>query len=481
MTKNKNTNSHFETFDEFRLTPENTGLETLSPSEAAALFEKSRDRIHPMLERCVLAVLNSGEESDDVKTMLAKYKDFRLTVVRTAAGIEIQLFGAPIEAFVTYSQYNRGKVTKVYKIIEGVRQNIFAVLRDLVFVSSEMDRTDRFDTGSPEGITDSVFLILRNAGIFRKTGRHKIVVCWGGHAIAQNEYVYTKQVGYQCGLRFMDVITGCGPGAMKGPMKGAAIAHSKQRVPDGRYIGITEPGIIASEAPNAIVNPLVIMPDIEKRLEAFTRLGHGIVIFPGGAGTAEELMYILGVLLHDDNKDLPFPLILTGPKSSAPYFKSLDEFVKNTLGDEAARRYKIIVDDPVAVAQAMNTGLLAVKASREKSGNSYYFNRAISIPPVFQEPFDPTHELVAKLNVDPEAEPHLFAATLRRVFSAVVWGNVKPEGVEAIASLGPLEICGDPRVLGHVDRLLADFVEQGRMRLTGEYTPVYKTRHDTVS
>ena len=77
----------------------------------------------------------------------------------------------------------------------------------------------------------------------------------------------------------------------------AAIAHAKQRVADGRYIGITEPGIIASEAPNAIVNPLVIMPDIEKRLEAFVRLGHGIVVFAGGAGTAEEILYLLGILL----------------------------------------------------------------------------------------------------------------------------------------------------------------------------------------
>ena len=35
------------------------------------------------------------------------------------------------------------------------------------------------------------------------------------------------------------------------------------------------------------------MPDIEKRLEAFVRTAHGIVIFPGGVGTAEEILYIL--------------------------------------------------------------------------------------------------------------------------------------------------------------------------------------------
>ena len=52
---------------------------------------------------------------------------------------------------------------------------------------------------------------------------------------------------------------------MKGLMKGANVAYAKQRRKDGRYLGISEPGIIAAEAPNPIVNELVVMPDIEKR------------------------------------------------------------------------------------------------------------------------------------------------------------------------------------------------------------------------
>ena len=90
-------------------------------------------------------------------------------------------------------------------------------------------------------------------------------------------------------------------------MKGATIGHSKQRIRDGRYIGLTEPGIIAAEPPNAIVNQLVIMPDIEKRLEAFVRIGHGIVVFPGGAGTAEEILYLLGILLDPGNERAAVP------------------------------------------------------------------------------------------------------------------------------------------------------------------------------
>lgn len=86
-----------------------------------------------------------------------------------------------------------------------------------------------------------------------------------------------------------------------------------------RYIGITEPGIIAAEAPNPIVNELVILPDIEKRLEAFVRLAHCIIVFPGGAGTAEELIYILSILLHEKNEDQSFGLVLAAREEKTAF------------------------------------------------------------------------------------------------------------------------------------------------------------------
>ena len=72
------------------------------------------------------------------------------------------------------------------------------------------------------------------------------------------------------------------------------------------------------------------MPDIEKRLEAFVRLGHGILVFPGGVGTAEEILYLMGILLHPDNADMPFPFVLTGPKESREYFEQIDHFLHRT-------------------------------------------------------------------------------------------------------------------------------------------------------
>ena len=189
----------------------------------------------------------------------------------------------------------------------------------------------------------------------------KLVVCWGGHSIGRAEYEYTKDVGYSMGLRGCSVITGCGPGAMKGPMKGATIAHAKQHMPNRRYIGLTEPGIVASEPPNPIVNELVILPDIEKRLEAFVRFGHAILVFPGGAGTAEEVLYLMGLLMHPDNIDIPLPVILTAPEASKDYWSSMIEFLRATIGEKAVSKLKVIVNDPEEVARAVNEGIQEVE------------------------------------------------------------------------------------------------------------------------
>ncbi|STV03883.1 decarboxylase [Klebsiella pneumoniae] len=173
-------------------------------------------------------------------------------------------------------------------------------------------------------------------------------------------------------------------------MKGAAVGHAQQRYKDSRFIGMTEPSIIAAEPPNPLVNELIIMPDIEKRLEAFVRIAHGIIIFPGGVGTAEELLYLLGILMHPDNKAQVLPLILTGPKESADYFRVLDEFITHTLGESARRHYRIIIDDPAEVARQMKKAMPLVKESRRETDDAYSFNWSIRISPDLQMPFDPT-------------------------------------------------------------------------------------------
>ena len=384
-------------------------------------------------------------------------------MIQEERGIKLEVKGAPAHAFVDG------------KMIRGINEHLFAVLRDVIYISDEIDSNTSFDMGSSDGITNAVFHILRNAGILQARSEPNLVVCWGGHSISREEYDYSKVVGYQLGLRGLDICTGCGPGAMKGPMKGATIGHSKQRINDGKYLGVSEPGIIAAESPNPIVNELVILPDIEKRLEAFVRTGHGFVVFPGGAGTAEEILYLLGVLLHPDNSDMPFPLVFTGPAHTEDYFRQIDNFIGATLGEEAQRRYTIIMDDPEKVAKTMSEGIAKVRDYRKRHGDAYYFNWKLRVDEEFQHPFVPTHENMASLQLDTKQDTHLLAANLRRAFSGVVAGNVKDEGIRAIEQFGHFELNGEAALMDTMDHLLAAFVEQHRMKLPGKvYVPCYR-------
>ena len=438
-------------------------LDVLSKTEVHKLLDTSQGGLYDIFRNCSLAVLNCGSTIDDGKQLLERYRSFDISIIQRERGIKLDIKGAPAVAFVDN------------KMIKGIHEHLFAVLRDIIYVSDEISGNPKFDLNSSEGITDSVFHILRNADVLHPMMDPNMVVCWGGHSISRAEYDYTKLVGYQLGLRGLDICTGCGPGAMKVPMKGAAIGHSKQRISGGRYLGISEPGIIAAEAPNPIVNDLVILPDIEKRLEAFARIGQGIVVFPGGAGTAEEILYILGILLHPDNAKIPFPLILTGPKNAQEYFKQVDQFIAETLGDDARKRYQIIVDDPVLVAQQMSQGIKQVREFRKSKADAYYFNWLLRIDHEFQKPFDPTHHNMRNLHLQKDQERHLLAANLRRAFSGVVAGNVKDQGIRAIEQFGSFEIQGDSGLMASMDALLASFVAQHRMKLPGKaYTPCYR-------
>ena len=217
------------------------------------------------------------------------------------------------------------------------------------------------------------------------------------------------------------------------------------------------------------------MPDIEKRLEAFVRMSHAIIVFPGGAGTAEELLYLLGLMLNEENKEQVLPIILTGPKICEGYFHAIDKFIGATLGKEAQSLYQIIVDDPTLVAQTINQKRADVRAYRKARGDSFDFNWSLKIEEEFQVPFIPSHASMTALNLhfdQPKAE---LAANLRKAFSGIVAGNVKAEGVKLIREQGPFKLNGDRALMTLMDELLQSFVVQQRMKLPGsEYVPCYE-------
>jgi predicted Rossmann-fold nucleotide-binding protein len=438
-------------------------LEMLSQFEVTRILSTSKSELGQVFRSCSLAVLNCGSALDDGVELLERYPDFEIEVIKRQRGIILSLKNAPAIAFVDG------------KLITGITEHLFAVLRDVIYVHNKIVNSPRFNMGESVDVTNAVFHILRNAHILKPEREPNMVVCWGGHSIGREEYDYSKTVGYELGLRDLDICTGCGPGAMKGPMKGATIGHAKQRSGVGRYLGITEPGIIAAESPNPIVNDLVIMPDIEKRLEAFVRTGHGIIVFPGGAGTAEEILYVLGILLHPKNTSVPFPLIFTGPKASENYFKQINQFIVDTLGLEAQQRYTIIIDDPERVAREMKEGMHQVRKFREQHNDAFYFNWTLTVDEQFQKPFIPNHENMRNLQLRKDQPVHTLAANLRRAFSGVVSGNVKEEGIRAIQQFGHFELNGDQEIMEPMDALLTAFVEQQRMKLPGtEYVPCYK-------
>jgi pyrimidine/purine-5'-nucleotide nucleosidase len=437
-------------------------LEILSQIEANQLRDAGEGGLYELWRQCSLAVLNSGASDDDVRRILSRHENFRVAVIQYEGGVAIELKNAPDQAFVGS------------QMIRGIREHLFSVLRDLLYAHDDVLNNPRFDLATSAGITDAVFHILRNARVLRAHEEPRLVVCWGGHAIEREEYDYTKVVGYALGLEGLDICTGCGAGAMKGPMKGATVGHAKQRIRNGRYLGLTEPTIIAAESPNPICNELVILPDMEKRLEAFVRMAHAIVVFPGGVGTAEEILYLLGILLSPANGSENLPLVFTGPTSSKRYFDRLHHFIGQTLGPVAQRRYKIILGDPPGVAREVAHGLRQVRDARAAQDNAYFFNWSLDIGRDFQQPFEATHESMGALELHRDQPAHNLAVNLRRAFSGIVAGNVREAGIARVEKYGPFELRGDREIIGALGQLLQGFVDDRRMRLTDAYEPCYR-------
>jgi hypothetical protein len=438
-------------------------LQILSQQEAQQLSQQGDDGLNDLLRQCALAVLNTGNDEDDGLSLIERHPDFQIQVLAKGRGVQLQLQNTPPRAFVDG------------ELIEGLQEHLFAVVRDLIYTKNEILNAKQFNLNDSFGITNAIFHQLRNAQLLKANTTPNIVVCWGGHSVSREEYNYSKFVGYELGLRRLNICTGCGPGVMKGPMKGAAVGHSKQRMTHPRYVGLTEPGIIAAEAPNAMVNELVILPDIEKRLEAFVRFGHGIIIFPGGAGTMEELLYLLSILTHPLNKTVHLPVLLTGPASSRDYFDAVKAFILDTLGKSAWQKLTLFIDQPEQSALSMKQALQAVHAQRKAHSDAYYFNWQLHIPHSLQQPFEPTHDNMTNLQLSKNQPTHELASQLRKAFSGIVAGNVKAQGIRAIQEHGPYHIHGEEHIMQALDRLLRLFVQQKRMKLGDKpYQPCYQ-------
>jgi hypothetical protein len=175
---------------------------------------------------------------------------------------------------------------------------------------------------------------------------------------------------------------------------------------------------------------------------------------------------------------MPVPMIMTGPVKSAAYFEQIDNFIRLALGEQACRCYEIIICDPARVALMMAKGMEQVRKFRVESHDAFYFNWMLEIDKAFQIPFQATHENMAALEISRDLPIHELAANLRRAFSGIVAGNVKPAGLRAIREHGNFEIRGDRDIMRSLDSLLCAFVADNRMKIPGDkaYEPCYRVQ-----
>ena len=136
-----------------------------------AARHRARAGLYPLFRRCALAVLNSGAPTDNAKEIFDRYRDFEIRIVRHPWGVKLEMQNAPAAAFVDG------------QMIRGIKEHLFAVLRDVVFISNEIIESGRFDLTDSASITNAVFHVLRNAHLLDYKARPNLVVCWGGHSI----------------------------------------------------------------------------------------------------------------------------------------------------------------------------------------------------------------------------------------------------------------------------------------------------------
>ena len=108
--------------------------------------------------------------------------------------------------------------------------------------------------------------------------------------------------------------------------------------------------------------------------------------------------------------------------------------------------------------------------------DAFYYNWMLHIDQDYQQPFSPTHSAMSSLYLHSEQPQHELASSLRKIFSGIVSGNIKEEGVLSIEKNGPFQITGDHKLMHEMDVLLSSFCRQQRMKFyrDTEYKPCYK-------
>ena len=121
----------------------------------------------------------------------------RMGIINTSAAYLIDSIPTVHEAADTgeEKQLAQDMETGIKAMVKGIQEHLFSVFRDIVYAGDLLENGGRGQESSGSGVTETVFRILRNAGVLNSRARPNLAVCWGGHAIGRMEYDYTKQTG----------------------------------------------------------------------------------------------------------------------------------------------------------------------------------------------------------------------------------------------------------------------------------------------
>ena len=133
------------------VSPDNS-MQVLSIQEMEDLHNASKSHLYELFRNCSLAILNTGSNEDNTDALLNKYHDFSISIIQQEKGIKLELLNAPEIAFVNN------------EIIQGIKENLFSVLRDIIFINTEII-SNRQNIIDGDSITNALFKILRHANI----------------------------------------------------------------------------------------------------------------------------------------------------------------------------------------------------------------------------------------------------------------------------------------------------------------------------
>ena len=264
------------------------------------------------------------------------------------------------------------------------------------------------------------------------------IVVQGGHRISPDEYAFVAAVAQEITRvqRNVTWITGCGHGVMEAPFDGANQARKMMaQRPDIRKavnIGVTERGILAKERPNKYVDLLLTYPDIEQRMEAFIRLADIIMVFPGGVGTAEEIMQLLGIMMFNNGKHPNHTVAMhLLEQQGGTWMSQIRTLLQACFTAEELKKYINVFPDTTPTQYKRH---LAEETGRNRNSG---WNSILEIPERMQRPIgitDPNefYRWMESIRLSRgEHDPFTLAATLREVFSASVELTVKQPHIAA--------------------------------------------------